>query len=83
MYGLFRRNMAINKDMQLLMKEAKDQGWFVELTRGGHYKWQSPSGNLVFSSQTPSDYRAVQNLKRDLRMYGFIELKVKKKGRRQ
>lgn len=39
---------------------------------GGHYKWLAPNGKLFFTSQTPSDHRALQNIKRDLRVNGFI-----------
>lgn len=70
-----------NKELSSLVKQATEQGWVVELTNGGHVKWQSPMGRFFFSAQTPSDIRALKNIKRDLRNNGFIEL-TRKKNRR-
>jgi hypothetical protein len=69
-----------NKDMLILKKEAESQGWVVTQTNGGHFKWLSPFGGLFFSSQSPSDHRSLSNLKRDLRVNGFIS--IQKKNRR-
>jgi hypothetical protein len=69
------------KEVQVLIKEARNQGWAVERTRGDHYKWLSPRGTFFFSASTPSDRRALLNLKRDLRVNGFITLE-RKKGKR-
>lgn len=69
------------KEMQVLMKEARKQGWEITVTKNAHYKWLSPRGNFFFSSNTPSDRRALLNLKRDLRVNGFITLE-RKKGKR-
>lgn len=74
--------MAASKEFKTLINDAKQQGWTVELTRGGHYKWVSPLGKFFFSSQTPSDNRALANLERDLRVNGFIKLVSKKHKRR-
>lgn len=71
--------MAASKEFKTLIKTAREQGWIVELTRGGHYKWVSPLGKFFFSSQTPSDNRALANLERDLRINGFIKLVPKRK----
>jgi predicted RNA binding protein YcfA (HicA-like mRNA interferase family) len=73
--------MAVPKDIAKLMKEAEKQGWTVSMTKGDHFKWMSPLGGLFYSSQTPTDHRAINNLKRDLRVNGFIELN-RKKGKR-
>jgi hypothetical protein len=70
-----------NKELSLLVRQAREQGWQVELTNGGHFKWQSPLGRFFFSAQTPSDIRALKNIKRDLRNNGFIELSRKAKRR--
>lgn len=69
------------KELNILIKAAQKQGWTVERTPNNHYKWVSPVGGMFFSSSTPSDYRSVKNLKRDLRVNGFIEL-TRKKGKR-
>lgn len=69
------------KEMNVLIKEAKKQGWEVKQTNGSHYKWVSPIGKFFFTSLTPSDHRALKNIERDLRVNGFITL-TRKKGRR-
>jgi hypothetical protein len=67
----------MNKDLDKLIHQAKDQGWEIQIKRSGHYKWVSPSGRFVVSSSTPSDRRAVMNITRDLRRYGFQVTKKK------
>lgn len=69
------------KDLRVLMEAAQSQGWNISKTNGGHFKWVSPLGRFFFSAQTPSDYRALKNIKRDLRLHGFIE--IVKKGKRK
>ena len=73
--------MSSNKEVLVLVKQAREQGWTVEKTNGGHYKWMSPVGKFFFSAFTPSDVRAVKNLERDLRVNGFIQI-TRKKGKR-
>lgn len=64
-----------SKDVLKLIQKAEEQGWKVYYTNSGHLKWVSPSGQSVFTGSTPSDRRVLQNIKRDLKKYGFIELK--------
>lgn len=47
-------------------------GWRLIVTNGGHLKWAAPNGEVVFSSRTPSDRRAVMNLRADLRRRGLV-----------
>lgn len=54
-----------------LIALAKEQGWEVGRTEGGHLKFQSPLGKHVFGSGTPSDWRADQNLRMQLRRAGL------------
>lgn len=63
--------MRVPKVYQDLFEIASSQGWRVEQRKNTHLSWISPNGAKVFSSFTPSDGRAVQNLKRDLRRYGL------------
>lgn len=72
---------GVPKDLKVLMDQATTQGWVITKTNGGHFKWVSPIGKFFFSAQTPSDHRALQNVKKDLRLNGFIEI-VRKKGKR-
>lgn len=51
---------------------AEDQGWQVKFTGGGHIRWMPPNSTvMVHTTSTPSDYRALENLKRDLRKAGL------------
>jgi hypothetical protein len=61
--------MSSKKDLKELMAIAKRQGWAIVINK--HIKWQAPNGNIYFSSQSPSDYRALRNIKRDLSLRGL------------
>lgn len=74
--------IVINKELGVLIKQAMKQGWNVNPTNKGHYKWVSPSGGFFFTASTPSDRRAFKNIKRDLRRYGFVEIERKPKKER-
>jgi len=51
------------------------EGWEVTQRRNGHMKAKSPEGNVVFISRTPSDWRALEKIKRDLKHNGAHFLK--------
>jgi hypothetical protein len=72
---------ATNKDMAVLMRQAEEQGWDITLTGKNHYKWMHPLHGLFFSSSTPSDNQAVNQVRRDLTRRGFIIIERKKKRR--
>jgi hypothetical protein len=63
--------MANRKEMATIMKLATKHGWAIALNKNNHYKWTSPSGAFFYSSSTPSDRRALERLKSDLRRLGF------------
>lgn len=71
--------MSSPKELTELIKEATNQGWIVMLTKGSHYKWISPFGGFFFSGSTPSDHRALKNIKRDLKNNGFITITKKER----
>jgi hypothetical protein len=73
--------LSTNKDVNNLIKEAEGQGWQIVMTKSNHLKWLSPLGGLFYSSSTPSDWRVVMKIKKDLRMRGFIEIKHKQTRR--
>jgi hypothetical protein len=70
------------KQIDTLIKSAREQGWTVERGKNNHYKWVSPLGGFFFSSSTPSDYRAIKNLERDLRSRGFVSIKKTERRKR-
>jgi hypothetical protein len=63
--------MGNKKEFKQVIKIAESKGWVVCLTKGGHLKWTSASGQVVFSASTPSDGRAVKNLISELRRHGI------------
>ena len=51
-------------DLKQLLRAAEARGWRVELTRrGGHVRLVHPDGGLVVAASTPSDHRALANLR--------------------
>jgi predicted RNA binding protein YcfA (HicA-like mRNA interferase family) len=69
--------LTTNKDVNELIKDAERQGWLVTITKNSHLKWTNPNGGLFYSSSSPSDWRVVMKIRKDLRMNGFIEIKHK------
>lgn len=54
-----------NKDFNTLINILKRNGWACQ-NRKKHNVVISPFGKKVFFSKTPSDYRALNNFKRDI-----------------
>lgn len=63
--------MASKNDFRDMIKAAERAGWTVERRHGGHLKWKSPTGAVVFSASTPSDHRAIKNHMSLLRKAGL------------
>lgn len=58
---------GINKDVKKLIREAEEKGWRFESTKAGHIRAKHSDGvRMVFISGTPSDIRAVHNIRKDL-----------------
>ena len=55
-----------NKDINCMVKQLIKEGW-IALRKSGHTRIQSPSGRKLTVSSTPSDVRAVNNFKSDIR----------------
>lgn len=58
------------KDLDQILKRAKDQGFEVTFTRKKHYKIRGDKG-VVFTSGTPSDWRSVRNTIAQLKRIGY------------
>jgi hypothetical protein len=67
------RRTTRNKELKKLMKKARDQGWTIVHSGGGHLKWKpkDKSQPIVVSGSTPSDHRSISNLKSQLRRSGL------------
>lgn len=63
--------MGLPKEWRDLIAEATRQGWQIELTGSNHLRWRSPEGKPVFSASTPSDHRAIKNIRSMLRRNGL------------
>ncbi len=59
-------------DLQQLIHVARKAGWSVQKRQGGHLCWRPPGrGAMVFSASSPSDCRALPNLRACLRRAGL------------
>ena len=61
-------------DLARIIKVAKRQGWTViQSRRNCHWKFKSPNPRVptIFTSSSPSDYRAIRNLTASLRRAGL------------
>lgn len=57
-----------SKDLKRLLREAERKGWRVEQRRK-HYQAKHMDGvRLVTISLSPSDHRALQNIRKDLEL---------------
>lgn len=74
----------MNKDLKAIVRMAKAQGWRVEQRGSGHLTFYPPDPKKPFivSGGTPSDYRALLNLRAHLRRAGlvFADEEHRKKG---
>lgn len=62
--------VKIPEQFRALADQAREQGWTIELSNA-HLRWTGPDGQVVTSSQTPSDRRAATQLAGDLRTAGL------------
>lgn len=62
-----------NPEIHPLIDAAREQDWRVDLTDGGHVRFLSCNRNVrpIYTSQTPSDWRAMRNLRSTLRRHGL------------
>lgn len=55
------------KELRKIIREAEELGWTFQRTKASHIKAKHADGvRMVFISGTPSDYRALMNIKKDL-----------------
>ena len=57
----------MKRDLAKLFAAARSRGWIISRTRGDHWKMRHPpTGAVVFTSATPSCWRAVANATADM-----------------
>lgn len=66
-----RSLLTPNRDLAALIEIAEAQGWVVTKRNNNHLKWLAPSGFVYWSASTPSDGRALLNIKSTLRRAGL------------
>lgn len=68
-----RRTARDGREVEDLADLARHQGWRVERTRSGHWRFLPPNPSLpaVVASGTPSDWRALRNFRAQLRRSGL------------
>lgn len=56
-----------------LIREARSQGWVVEVSRGAHVRFLPPdrTARPVYAASTPSDQRSWLNVRAKLRRAGL------------
>jgi len=57
------------KETNQLLSRLASQGWSVERA-SKHWKLRSPAGRVVFCPLTPSDWRAIRNVRAKVRREG-------------
>ena len=66
------QRVETNSDFRKILDAAKLQGWKTEHTKKGHWKFKSPNGkDMVHTSGSPSDMRAIKNFVARLRQRGL------------
>lgn len=63
--------MKVPRDMKPLVQAAREAGWEVTMSGGGHLRFEAPNGELVFTSSSPSCRRAAANTRAELRRKGL------------
>ena len=58
--------LTTNKDLRKILKEAEHRGWGFTSTKN-HIRGAHVSGRIVVISKTPSDYRVLKNITKDLK----------------
>lgn len=58
------------RELRQMLNRLRADGWHITLSRRGHYRCHSPTGETVFCPGTPSDHRALANMRGKFRRAG-------------
>jgi hypothetical protein len=64
-------HLRIPRDFRALAAQARGAGWTISSLGNQHLVWRSPQGGWVYSSSSPSDWRAPHKLRAALRRAGL------------
>lgn len=56
-----------NKQLREMLKNAEREGWVFSRNRG-HIKGKHPNGQTTTISVSPSDWRVLKNIQKDLKL---------------
>jgi hypothetical protein len=59
--------LTSNKELKKLLKNAEGEGWLF-IPSSNHIKGKHPNGQTTTISRTPSDWRVLKNIQRDLKL---------------
>jgi hypothetical protein len=60
--------MSLKGDVKAFVRKKCKEGWSVERTKKGHFRWlYAATGAVVISAATPSDHRTLQNTMADIK----------------
>lgn len=66
---------SLRRDVQSIVDRLKrDHGCSAALSKAGHWRVTRPGHKPVTMSRTPSDQRAIRNIKSDVRRYLGVDL---------
>lgn len=65
-------NVSIPKNLQKVAKVAKQRKWKITTNGGGHLKWRSPSGVVIYTPKTPGGGRSHANSMAKLKKAGLL-----------
>lgn len=57
----------MKQDMRKMIKRLKKAGWTATPTGSGHLRLEGPHGERQIVPATPSDHRALKNMRADIR----------------
>lgn len=64
--------IRVKKELRPLVAAAVEQGWDVSISGGGHLRFKSPNGAIVFAPSTPrGGKRSIENTVAELRRKGL------------
>jgi hypothetical protein len=56
--------LKIPDHLRLLAKQARAEGWTIEVTGKGHLRWTSPRGQAVMTGSTPQRHGHAPRIER-------------------
>ena len=65
---------SVPRELRALADAAVEAGWSIRRTRGSHWTWTGPDGQLVISSGTPGCRRGVLNTRSLLKRSGITDI---------